>query len=361
VSTSLVEYELWSKGDWPRREVVGESFHPEEIRSLFPQTIPDGGQELLLSAQLTPDPGNAHDKNAVRVVVLGRHVGHLSREDAAVFQPVLMALVSRGMLPTTRCRVWGSEYDEWVGTDRRGRDITRPKFSSSVTLALDEWYLCVPINEPPAEPHTMLPRGSALQVRREENHQDHLRRYISRHGECWVYGTLHGVTEQTTRTTRELVEVRVDGQRVGDLTPAMSTEFLPAIARLAERGRATGVKLIVKGNQIKAEVVLHAMKAHQLPTEWVAEHLAQNVSPTSEPSTHPRQLPAHTFVPVAAEPSPSATRTTQTVVPPRPRITFRTPPGWPPAPIGWEPEPEWRPHPEWPPAPPNWEFWQVSR
>ena len=237
----------------------------------------------------------------------------------------------------------------------------RPKFSSSVTLALDEWYLCVPINEPPSEAHTMLPHGSALQVRKEENHQDVLRRYVNRHGECWVYGSLHPVTEQTARTTRELVEVRVDGERVGDLTPAMSAEFIPVIARLAERGRATGAKLIVKGNQIKAEVVLHAMKAHQLPAEWVAEHLAPNGSPTSQPSARPPQLPAPASDLHAAKSSPSPNRTTATVVPPRPRVTFRTPPGWPPAPSGWEPEPEWRPHPDWPPAPTDWEFWQVCR
>ena len=119
----------------------------------------------------------------------------------------------------------------------------------------------------------MLPYGAALQARKEEDHQDVLRRYVNRHGECWVYGTLHSITEQTARTSRDLVEIRIDGQRVGELTPAMSAEFVPIINQLAERDRATGARLIVKGNQVKADVVLHAKKSNQLDDAWLAAHV----------------------------------------------------------------------------------------
>ena len=90
----LVEFELWSKGDWPRREVVGESFYREALRSLFPRQLTDGGQERLVRAALMPDPTNPHDRKAIKVVIEGQHVGHLAKEDAAVYQPVLQALVS---------------------------------------------------------------------------------------------------------------------------------------------------------------------------------------------------------------------------------------------------------------------------
>lgn len=345
-NNALVEFELWGRGDWPRREVVGESFHADEIRSLFPARIPPDGQELFLRAALIPEPENPHDRNAVRVAVAGRPVGHLSREDARLFHPVFAALVHRRLLPVTHCRVWGSEYDDWVGTDRRGRDITRKAFRASISVALDEWYLCVPANEPPTPAATMLPYGTAIQVRREEHHQDVLRRYVSRQGECWVYGTLHAVTEQSARTTKDLVEVRIDAQRIGDLTPAMSAEFLPIISQLAERHRGTAVRLIVKGNQVKAEVVLHATKAHQLSAEWISANLGD-----------PRPLPAAAVrtdavaaVGVALIPS---------AVPPKPRVTLHTPPGWPPAPPGWEPGDGWRPDPTWPPPPDGWQFWRL--
>lgn len=349
---TLVEFELWSKGDWPRRDVVGESFHADEIRSLFPARIPEGGQELFLSAALIPEPENPHDRNAVRVAVAGRSVGHLSRGDASLFHPVFAALVHRGLLPVTRCRIWGSEYDDWVGTDRRGRDITRRAFRASVTLTLDEWYLCVPTNEPPIRAATMLPYGAAIQVRKEENHQDVLRRYVSRQGECWVYGTLHSVTEQGARTSKELVEVRIGGQRIGDLTPAMSGEFLPVISQLAQRGHDTAARLIVKGNQVKAEVVLHATKAHQLPAEWIAANLGD---PASAPVT------AVAAVAAGSTSTPSGAVPITVLIPPKPRIIFQVPSGWPPPPPGWEPDAGWRPDPSWPPPPADWQFWQLTQ
>lgn len=354
-SIGLIEFELWSKGDWPRVEVVGESFYADALRSLFPRQLDDSGRELLVRAALVPDPTNQYDRNAVKIMIDGKQVGHLPKEDAARYQPVLAALVQRGFLPVTNARVWGSEYSTYVGTDRRDREILKPEFRSSVSVTLDEWYLIVPMNEPPRLPHAMLPYGAALQVRKEENHQDILRRYVNRQGQCWVYGTLHSINEQTTRTTRDVVEVRIDGQRVGDLTPAMSSEFVPIIGRLAEVGRATGVRLIVKGNQVKAEVVLHAQRAHQLDDAWIAAHLpaASNRSgsqvalrfPTPEAGS-PLQPPDH-----AGHPQ----------IPPRPRrIVFAVPPGWPPAPAGWEPPPDWRPDPTWPPAPSGWQFWRVE-
>jgi len=36
---------------------------------------------------------------------------------------------------------------------------------------------------------------------------------------------------------------------------------------------------------------------------------------------------------------------------------FNPPPGWPPAPDGFRPEPGWQPDPSWPPAPPGWPLW----
>lgn len=41
----------------------------------------------------------------------------------------------------------------------------------------------------------------------------------------------------------------------------------------------------------------------------------------------------------------------------RPRRRWRPPPGWPPAPPGWEPSAGWVPDPSWPAAPPDWQWW----
>jgi collagen type III alpha len=194
----------------------------------------------------------------------------------------------------------------------------------------------------------MLPHGSAIQVRKEEDHQNTLRRYVTRPGECWVYGTLHAVNDTTTRKSKELVEIRVDDQRVGELTPAMSAEYIPIISQLDDRGRLTAAKLIVKGNQVKAEAVLHAAKAHQLDAAWISANL-DDAAPT--PDAPRRVLPP--------DGPPSAVA--HTPIPPKPtHIRFHTPPGWPPAPHGWEPGPGWRPDPSWPAAPAHWEYWRAE-
>lgn len=38
-------------------------------------------------------------------------------------------------------------------------------------------------------------------------------------------------------------------------------------------------------------------------------------------------------------------------------VRFNPPPGWPPAPSGWQPPPGWRPDPSWPAPPPGWQLW----
>jgi hypothetical protein len=44
--------------------------------------------------------------------------------------------------------------------------------------------------------------------------------------------------------------------------------MLPTVQFLAGRGEMTCVRAIVKGNLLKAEVVLYALRAHELPADW---------------------------------------------------------------------------------------------
>ena len=61
--------------------VVGESFHMDAL-----DRVTGGGVgEHEFAAQLVREPGNAHDCNAIKVVVEGDHVGYLSRENAGRF------------------------------------------------------------------------------------------------------------------------------------------------------------------------------------------------------------------------------------------------------------------------------------
>lgn len=190
---------------------------------------------------------------------------------------------------------------------------------------------------------------------------------VGKSGAVWAYGTLSFIRIGSGRSEKDVVEVRIDNQVIGELTPAMSAHYLPAIAHLAESGTLTAVRVLLKGNSLKVEAVLHAVRSHELQADWFEDDQRQ-----------PQPVAPRTLTLDAGEmhrrPAQSETRTATTTIlsqtgeagapsapiaiPPRPsRIVFAVPPGWPPAPPGWEPPPEWGPHPDWPAPPPNWRFW----
>lgn len=90
-------------------------------------------------------------------------------------------------------------------------------------------------------------------------------------GERWAYATLHVTVEELTRSTRDVLEVRVDGSRVGKLTPKMSTDVLPAVRFLADEGRIAAVRLLVSGNRAAITARLYVARAHQLADRWFDE------------------------------------------------------------------------------------------
>lgn len=92
--------------------------------------------------------------------------------------------------------------------------------------------------------------------------------YLCDEGECWVYTTLEEAEGMTARS-KPVTAVLLDGRRVGQLTPKMSEEFLPAIRYLAERNQLTVGRAIVKGNHLKADVTLYAARTGELPSSWL--------------------------------------------------------------------------------------------
>jgi hypothetical protein len=76
-------------------EVVGESFHQDALWEIV------GGlraEPVRFDAQavLVPEPDNPHDVSAIQVRIGGALVGHLSRNDAAVYLPGLERLMDTG-------------------------------------------------------------------------------------------------------------------------------------------------------------------------------------------------------------------------------------------------------------------------
>jgi hypothetical protein len=337
-----IVFDLWGQRGYPHADIVGEASYAKAIRGLFGKDFKQDGTEIVVAAQLIPEPHNKHDRNAIGVWVDRSLVGYLPREEAARYVTVLSALTAQGFLPQVSARVWGAEWADYDGR--------RTTFQGSVRLDLAEPHMIVPANMPPSGEHRMLPRGNAIQVTGEEKHLDTLTPMLRPEGECWAHVTLHEVVEQLARSTRSVVEVRIDGARVGQLTPKMSGDLLPAIQHLAELGETAAATAIVKGNRLKVEVVLYVARAHELPESWLG-----SPAPASEASLSV-DVPI-----VAGRPAPvtvPSPRREHEPIPPMPTgVRFVVPPEWPAPPDGWIPPNGWRPDPSWSPAPEGWQWW----
>lgn len=349
---------VWSQNEWCNQQVAGESYYEDALRAVLGPEVTSGIERMTL-ARLVPEPSNAHDRNAVAVQIDGQTVGYLPREDAARFQPMLSELGARGLVAETTCRVWGQNYSDW-GYDARGRERQTERLSASVTLALPDPNLCFPINALPAEPVVMLPLGAAIQIQGEEECMDAIAGSLRPEGSAMAHVTLHQIEVQSGRASKSLVEVRIDGGRVGQLTPKMSGDLLPAIRHLESLGYLTGARAHVEGNRLKAEVVLHCARSHQLPPDWPG--VGRAPTPAVQETVAPPAVPHVVSDPaiVDAVEAPVVQPTIHVSIPPKPKqIAFTVPPGWPPVQEGWEPYEGWTPDPSWPAAPAGWAFWQM--
>ncbi|MGV9601667.1 HIRAN domain-containing protein [Streptosporangium sandarakinum] len=348
-AANLSPFDLWGHNGWCNQEVAGESHYLPALEKVL-RVGGKGLDEFETTALLVPEPANRHDPNAVAVLVQHETVGYLPRKDAARYQALLSHLAASGFVARVPCRVWGGRVTDH-DYDRAGRVAMTERFRASVTIALAEPHLCLPVNTAPQAPHVVLPQGGAIQVSGEEHHLAEIKPLLRAEGESYAYATLHEVNDSSGRAVKQIVEVRLDGNRVGQLTPKMSGELLPAIRHLDGMGYLAAARAKLKGNHLKAEVTLYCVRAHELPHDWPGPigHALPNVQTVQRSGalTGGDSLPVGPTVVEFHAP-----------IPPRPtRIRFVVPPGWPPAPEGWEPPPGWRPDPSWPKAPDGWSFW----
>jgi hypothetical protein len=75
--------------------VVGESFYQPALLAI---TGAERGEavECECIAELIPEPENPHDPNAIKVLIDGLQVGHLSRQNAIKHGPRIRAMLERG-------------------------------------------------------------------------------------------------------------------------------------------------------------------------------------------------------------------------------------------------------------------------
>lgn len=237
-------------------EVAGEAFRPESFRAIFQghHWTGDGGAEVKGVAALTRDTENPYDSNAVAVWFWGQHVGYLPADVAAKYSPWIERNLGYRPL-AAEARVWG----RLAGSVR-----------ARVTVRLPEPHGIGPINSLPEEPHVVLPPGSRIQVTKEEEHMDVLREAVVSGVDTPIAVTLHAIHEIRPRSAIEAVEVRIYGERVGVLSPAQSTNLLPLVKYIEERGLLVVARATVSGSVLKADVVLNCIRADEADADWLA-------------------------------------------------------------------------------------------
>lgn len=265
---------------YPSTNVAGEFYHLDAIHAALgrrPKIDEEIVAEALLAA-LVPEPTNPYDRNAVKVIIDGQHVGYLEKEVAAVVQPILRRIIEAGHLPLVGARIWASAR-------RSYEDARKAKYYVNIRVSLNYLHLLLPLNDPPHEDYSIIPWGSTLQVVGEERHQDVLADHVSADGDALVIGTLVVVQGGTPKAPRDLIEVRIDGERIGQLTPGSSQHFIPTVRHLDAQGQTAAVWLRVIGSAIAAQVTIHATRAHELPGDWFS-------APHTAPRLHgPRRSP----------------------------------------------------------------------
>ena len=244
-------YRLWTQArSWCDYEVTVEQEFLPAIRSLFPPVWPGGSQDLRPEVELIPEPEGPRGPWAVSVRAEGRTLGYLDPDDAPAWAGVVRRVVASGFIPTTGCRIGASEYDGWDGLE----------FGAWVSVALGKPGDALPLNHPPSVPFTMLPRSSIVQVTKEDEHFGELLKFVPQGGYGLFFVTLH--EQHPEGRAKPHVEVRIDDECVGQLTPQMSQRFLPMIRHLRDRGLLTTCWGDITGSAVAAEVRIDAIKAN---------------------------------------------------------------------------------------------------
>lgn len=246
-------------------EVAGERYRAENLRALFERhaKVSESGAEARLPAVLVPDPSNPYDNRAVAVFVDGLHVGYMERPDARKYHAAIAQAPGGEVIVPSRQWLRATAQDTWA---RVTLSLPKPE---QLTCPNPSRGTCV-----------TLPPGSTIQVTREEEHMEHLAALLRQYdNEAVVAASLRSVVEQRPRSTVELVAVDIDGKQVGVLSPTQTANFLPLVRKAESEGCSVTCRASLRGNELKADVALHARKAHELDDTELSEIFAQAEPP----------------------------------------------------------------------------------
>ncbi|MGW5571478.1 TerD family protein [Nocardia thailandica] len=196
---AVSHYRLWGESrSWYNHELtVTDEFLPA-IRSLFPADLPEDRAELTPDVELIPEPTGPRGPWGISVRAEGRTIGYLDDGTARAWAGPIRRIIASGYIPATSSRISYREYEGWDETTSY----------ASVHLRLDQPFDAAPLNPPPTDAYTILPRSAIVQVTKEQDHFDVLSTYVTPSGHGILLVTLHVVTPESGRA-KPYVEVRV--------------------------------------------------------------------------------------------------------------------------------------------------------
>ncbi|MDI1290333.1 MAG: HIRAN domain-containing protein, partial [bacterium] len=237
---------LWGTGGYPSLDLVGVERHKKAIRDAV--TSRGGNPKSQDGGSCNAYALVIDDGKQVNFYIDGKRIGHLPAAESAWVRPVVTRINASGRAAQALVNLWaGTSY-----------------VNARVDLASEE--VLQPINDRPAQPHVVLPTGKSVQVTGEEAYLDYLSGLLAGASSRSAWATLSVVEG---KAGKDLVEIAIDGQVVGRLTPGMSAEFAPAIRAVAGRSKETVVYATIKGSPLKADVTIRATRAGDLTAEWL--------------------------------------------------------------------------------------------
>lgn len=265
----MVEYSL-PTGTSHDVDLVGEFYRRDRILKIIGGgPTDDEPMRASLRVELVPEPDNPHSPrgDAISARVGGELIGYLSSSDARKWSSVIHRITASGATAVTHGNVFAYNRNKWTSDGSYKTEV-----ELNVRVGLPEPEMIVPLNAEPLSSVAVLPWGSALQVTKEEDHFDHLFEYIPAGGECMVVLTMH-LLEHVLKngTVKEIVEVRLDGERVGQLTATTSQHYLASIRHAKDMDIELGVWARLKGSGVAAELVIQGARAVDLPDQWLRE------------------------------------------------------------------------------------------
>ena len=254
--------------------VVGESIYQAALELVAGGRTEDGPRRRNHIAVLIPEPMNPYDPNAIMVQIDARQVGHLSRQDAIAYGPVLQRAAAMGF-PAVGCHAsltggWDrgsgdrgnfgvmlhlgspAELLAELGAGRPEVAAPAPLGGSSSHVAEQPVATEIPAKErrdlrSPSLPagHRHLIQGPPVDVVGESQYRDAIENSVGRRAEGHqdiVDAVM--VREPENRYDPNAIAVQVGGQTCGYLARADAVRYLPVM----EWCRSEGFVPVVRGD-----------------------------------------------------------------------------------------------------------------